>query len=140
MKKSLIVLALLAAVSAWANVDPATTELRYCGAPKRDTHGNIIRRADVLAAFQKAHPCPVTGKTTGACAGWAKDHIVPLACGGCDAVSNLQWLPDGLKSVAGTISKDRFERLVYAATPPIADTAACHLQVIPPAAPASSAK
>jgi hypothetical protein len=117
-------------------------ELRYCGPPKRDKTGNIIRRADVLSAFQKAHPCPVNGNKTGACPGWAKDHVVPLACGGCDAVSNLQWLPDGMKaaaSAAGVLPKDRFERSVYASTTPIADTAACTFKVIPPAPPASAA-
>lgn len=140
MKYVFAFLLALVSVVTQANVDPATTELRYCGPPKRNAKGEIIRRADVMAAFQKAHPCPANGNTTGACPGWAKDHPVPLACGGCDAVSNMQWLPDGLKSVAGTVAKDRFERLIYAANPPIADTGACHFQIIPPAAPASSAK
>lgn len=88
-------------------------EQRYCGAPARNADGSIRRRADVLAAFQRAHPCPSTGKTTGACPGWAKDHVIPMACGGCDAVSNLQWLPNAMKSAAGTLPKDRFERLIY---------------------------
>jgi hypothetical protein len=87
-------------------------EQRYCGPPPRLADGSIKRRSDVLAAFRKAHPCPVTGLSTGACVGWAIDHVLPLACGGCDAVSNLQWLPNGLKSVA-VIGKDRFERLIY---------------------------
>lgn len=87
-------------------------EQRYCGTPRRSSDGSIYRRTDVLAAFKKAHPCPVTGHSTGACGGWAIDHIIPLACGGCDAVSNLQWLPNGIKS-APTIGKDRFERKIY---------------------------
>ena len=33
-------------------------------------------------------PCPSTGNTTGACPGYRKDYIMPLACGGVDAVSN----------------------------------------------------
>jgi hypothetical protein len=70
----------------------ALEEQRYCGAPPRTASGGILRRADVLAAFKKAHPCPVNGATSGACPGWVMDHIIPLACGGCDAVSNLQWL------------------------------------------------
>jgi|SRR6516225_9886649 len=41
--------------------------------------------------FQLTHPCPSTGLTTGWCPGYVKDHIVPLACGGPDAVSNMQW-------------------------------------------------
>lgn len=87
-------------------------EQRYCGAPKRDARGEILRRGDVLRAFRKAHPCPVTGRSSGACPGWSIDHVIPLACGGCDAVSNLQWLPNALKSAALT-GKDRFERKIY---------------------------
>lgn len=138
---SFVTLVLCGLCLAQTTLDPLK-ELRYCGPPKRAANGDIIRRADVLSAFQKAHPCPVTGKTTGACSGWAKDHIVPLACGGCDAVSNLQWLPDGMKAAAaqnGALPKDRFERSVYAATPAIADTAACTFKVIAPAAAASAA-
>lgn len=50
-------------------------------------------------------------KTTGPCPGWYLDHVVPLDNGGCDAVSNLQWLPWYLK--ASRVGKDRFERDVY---------------------------
>ena len=35
---------------------------------------------------------PFDGRqTSGACPGYRKDHIVPLACGGPDAVLNIQW-------------------------------------------------
>jgi hypothetical protein len=37
------------------------------------------------------HPCPSTGRTGGACPGYRKDHVKPLACGGPDAVWILQW-------------------------------------------------
>jgi Iron dependent repressor, N-terminal DNA binding domain len=40
--------------------------------------------------FQLTHPCPSTGLTTGRCPGYVKDYIVPPACGGPDAVSNMQ--------------------------------------------------
>ena len=89
----------------------ATDETRYCGEPQRNTRGEIIRRADVLTSFKKAHPCPVTGLSSGACPGWNMDHIIPLACGGCDAVSNLQWLPVRLK--LSPDGKDGFERKIY---------------------------
>lgn len=97
-----------------ASPNPVTPleEQRYCGEPVRMANGDIRRRADVLTAFRRAHPCPVTGATSGACPGWAIDHVIPLACGGCDAVSNLQWLPLGLKTTAVT-GKDRFERKIY---------------------------
>jgi len=49
------------------------------------------RSAAVKREFQLTHPCPATGLTSGACPGYVKDHIVPLACGGPDAVSNTQW-------------------------------------------------
>ena len=88
-------------------------ETRYCGEPKRDASGTIMRRADVLAAFQKIHPCPSTGLTTGACAGWQKNHVVPLACGGCDEVSNLSWLPVQIKTCTSWYCVDRFERKIY---------------------------
>lgn len=86
-------------------------ETRYCGTPARTASGEIKRRADVVAAFKRIHPCPVTGLTSGPCPGWEVDHIVPLACGGCDAVSNLQWLPITLKRAPD--GKDGFERKIY---------------------------
>jgi hypothetical protein len=89
------------------------TEIRFCGPPARNSDGSIRRRADVLYAFRKAHPCPSTGRTTGACPGWSMDHVVPLASCGCDAVWNLQWLPNGIKSAAGGLAKDRWERRGY---------------------------
>ena len=49
------------------------------------------RSASVKHEFQLTHPCPSTGLTSGACPGYVKDHIVPLACGGPDAPSNMQW-------------------------------------------------
>jgi 5-methylcytosine-specific restriction endonuclease McrA len=49
----------------------------------------------------------------GACPGWEVDHVIPLACGGCDAVANMQWLPSGAKSTSSPLAKDRWERRVY---------------------------
>ncbi len=88
-------------------------ETRYCGAPARDAAGDIVRDARVARAFRKAHPCPSTGRTTGACPGWSIDHVIPLACGGCDSVANMQWLPNEIKRAAGELPKDRWERRVY---------------------------
>lgn len=65
------------------------------------------RSQTVVDTFRKTHPCPkvlegkscttyvragsrfVVDKICGAC---VEDHICPLACGGVDAVDNLQWL------------------------------------------------
>lgn len=71
---------------------------------KRDAHGKIVRSTAVARAFQKEHPCPSTGKTTGRCPGYVKDHIKPLACGGCDRMDNIQW-----QTVAEAKAKDRWE-------------------------------
>jgi hypothetical protein len=51
--------------------------------------------------FQRQHPCPSTGRTTGACPGFVKDHVIPLACGGPDSVANLQW-----QTIAAAKAKD----------------------------------
>lgn len=88
-------------------------DYRYTGQVLRDAKGNTLRSTKVIAAFKKQWACPVTGKHSGACPGWAIDHIVPLDCGGVDAVWNMQWLPDEIKSAQGTFSKDHFERRVY---------------------------
>ena len=126
-----LVLALLLAVSAaFAGPDPLV-ELRYDGAPLRTAKGVILRRADVLAAFRRVHPCPATMRFTGACPGWAMNHVIPLACGGADAVWNLAWLPNDVKSCAGPHCVDRFERKINASTPPQPDTNNCVNGVVP---------
>lgn len=103
---------------------------RFCGEPSRDASGTIVRSSKVLSDFQKLHPCPATGLAKGACPGWAKDHVIPLACGGCDAVWNLQWLPDDQKSVAGAHAKDRFERKIYYPLTPTPGTDACVKELV----------
>jgi 5-methylcytosine-specific restriction endonuclease McrA len=42
--------------------------------------------------FAKIHACPSTGAHKASCPGYQIDHIVPLKCGGADAVYNMQWL------------------------------------------------
>jgi len=69
-------------------------------------------------------------QTTGSCPGWAIDHVVSLACGGADIVANLMWLPNSIKSCADPHCKDRFERKIYALSPPIPDTANCVNEVV----------
>lgn len=101
--------------------DWTKVESRYCGQPKRNLAGEIIRSSAVRDAFMRAHPCPSTGERSGRCQGWQIDHVIPLACGGCDAVNNMQWLPYSLKT-APVVGKDRFERRIYGGYIP---TAAC---------------
>lgn len=112
----LLCLALLATPWAWAQ------DARYCGAPKRDADGDIVRSRAVLRSFQAMYPCPSTGLQAGACPGWFRDHVVPLVCGGCDTVENLQWLPGETKTCAGTVCKDRWERRVYCRFVPLPPT------------------
>jgi hypothetical protein len=40
------------------------------------------RSREVTREFQREQSCPSSGRTTGACPGYVKDHIVPPACGG----------------------------------------------------------
>jgi hypothetical protein len=42
--------------------------------------------------FKKENPCPSTGRSKGACPGYQIDHRRPLAAGGADNKSNMQWL------------------------------------------------
>ena len=63
------------------------------------------RSREVTREFQREHPCPSTGLTSGACPGYRKDHVMPLACGGPDAVSNMQW-----QTIRDARIKDRSER------------------------------
>jgi hypothetical protein len=63
------------------------------------------RSLEVKHEFQRQHPCPSTGRTTGACSGYVRDHIVALACGGPDSVANLQW-----QTIRDARAKDAWER------------------------------
>ena len=63
------------------------------------------RSREVAREFQWRLPCPSTGRATGACPGYVRDHIVPLACGGPDAVRNMQW-----QTVSEARAKDKWER------------------------------
>lgn len=74
MKRLTLLITLLFALSLSAGLDAKT---------KRSGK----QRAD----FQRANPCPSTGKTKGACPGYVLDHIVPLKRGGDDSPRNMQW-------------------------------------------------
>jgi hypothetical protein len=81
-----------------------TPQQRTCASCARDSKGRIARSATAKRDFQKAHPCPSTDWTTGACAGYVIDHVTPLKRGGADAPSNMQW-----QTTAAAKSKDRVE-------------------------------
>lgn len=63
------------------------------------------RSSSVKREFQKTNPCPSTGKVKGACPGYVKDHIKPLACGGADSIENMQW-----QTKEAAREKDKWER------------------------------
>ena len=105
---------ILTAILITAAAAPLPVDPRYCAvAPVRASDGRIARSAAAKTAFRRVHPCPSTREIRGACPGWAVDHVIPLACGGCDAIGNLQWMPLPTKSASGVLPKDRWERPVY---------------------------
>ncbi len=63
-----------------------------------------IRSSNAKAEFKREHPCPATGARSGPCGGYVIDHVVPLACGGADAPSNMQW-----QTTSEAKAKDRWE-------------------------------
>lgn len=80
--------------------DPSA-DARFCG-------GKPVRNPATVKAFKKEWPCIAPCDKT-----WQVDHIIPLAVGGCDAIINMQWLPGTIKTCAGTVCKDRWERKIY---------------------------
>lgn len=88
-------------------------ETRCCVEIERDANGVIKRSWKVKHEFRKHWPCPTGASIYEACTGWQIDHVIPLACGGKDEVSNMQWLPVEIKTCSGELCKDRFERKIY---------------------------
>lgn len=107
-------------------VDYDLLETRYCGSPKRDASGSIMRRSAVVSAYWRQHACPTTGLYKAPCPDYALNHIIPLACGGCDSVSNLVAMRVDAKKIV-----DSYERKISAANPPYPDTAACPVLAVP---------
>jgi len=58
----------------------------------------------VRHAFVKEQACPSTGRNRLPCPGWVIDHVIALACGGPDAVENLQW-----QTIEDAKAKDKWE-------------------------------
>ena len=61
-------------------------------------------RAEVL--FRLQNPCPATGESRGECKGYVIDRIIPVACGGAEDPSNMQW-----QTLAQAREKDRWEKI-----------------------------
>src|SRR5512139_1436748 len=71
---------------------------------RRGGHSGAKRGTRARANFMKMHPCPSTGKKSGACPGYVVDHITPLKRGGADTPSNMQW-----QTIEQGKAKDRWE-------------------------------
>jgi len=66
----------------------------------RDKNGKIVRSKEAKKMFKHATGFP-TGRP-----GYVIDHIVPLACGGADLPSNMQW-----QTIEAAKAKDKVERV-----------------------------
>src|SRR4051794_25923542 len=75
-----------------------------CASCVRTSKGRIARSAAAKRTFRKSHPCPSTGKASGACPGYVIDHVVPLKRGGADGPRNMQW-----QTAAAAKAKDKVE-------------------------------
>jgi hypothetical protein len=67
---------------------------------ERDSRGRIERNAAAKDEFERETGYPHGRK------GYVVDHIKPLACGGADAPSNMQW-----QTTAEAKAKDKTERV-----------------------------
>lgn len=92
-------IALLAALTL-----PAFASAAKCSSCARDSRGKIQRSATARQWFRRSHPCPATGRTSGACPGYVIDHIQALKRGGSDVPGNMQW-----QTRAEAKAKDRIE-------------------------------
>ena len=70
---------------------PRSSRSARCTSCTRDAHGRIARSREARAEFKREHPCPSTGKGSGACPGYVVDHVEPLKRGGADSPENMQW-------------------------------------------------
>jgi hypothetical protein len=82
--------------------------LLFAGAADAQRQRNQVVKND----FKLGHPCPSTGENRGPCPGYVIDHIKPLACGGADDPSNMQW-----QTKAEAKAKDAWERRDCQAVP-----------------------
>lgn len=83
--------------------DPAPTTPSQASS---DSSPHKIKRSmSARDSFKYQSPCPANGKARGRCPGYIIDHIVPLACGGPDDPSNMQW-----QTTADAKAKDKWER------------------------------
>lgn len=88
---------------------------------KRDEQGRIKRSEKAKHDFKVAYPCPATGKQSGSCPGYVIDHIKPLACGGLDHPSNMQWQTVLAGKIKDGWERDNCQRSAKTSTPIVAN-------------------
>jgi 5-methylcytosine-specific restriction endonuclease McrA len=71
----------------------------------RTNNGTTRRSASARSQFLSQTTCPSTGQTGRSCPGYVVDHIKPLACGGADDPSNMQF-----QTIEDGKAKDKWER------------------------------
>ena len=76
-----------------------------CVSCQRDGNGRVHRSAAARYEFRRDNRCPATGEAKGVCPGYVIDHIKPLACGGLDDPTNMQW-----QTREAAREKDKWER------------------------------
>ena len=76
-----------------------TPSAQKCQTCARDEKNRIKRSEAAKRTFMKDTGYPKGRK------GYVVDHVIPLACGGADAPSNMQW-----ETVAEAAAKDKIER------------------------------
>ncbi len=82
----------------------ATATVHASPGVAHDAQGHEKRSAAARDAFMRSHPCPSTGRSSGACSGYVVDHVVALKHGGADAPTNMQW-----QTVDQAKAKDKWE-------------------------------
>ena len=80
-----------------------------CKSCTRDAAGKPVGNPVVKEAFARTNPCPATGSLGTVCPGYVVDHVTPLACGGEDEVTNLQW-----QTAAQAMRKDAWSQTACA--------------------------
>jgi hypothetical protein len=83
---------------------PKSTSSHRSSSAARSSNGRIKRSTTAKHQFQRSHPCPSTGSTSGVCPGYVIDHVRPLKRGGADSPGNMQW-----QTTAEAKAKDRIE-------------------------------
>ena len=95
-------IAIATVLAAFAFATPAISVAKGSGGHGSASHAP--RSVVAKGQFRKSHPCPSTGRASGACPGYVIDHVRPLKRGGADAPSNMQW-----QTKAAAREKDKWE-------------------------------